>query len=264
MGHCMEIVDSFATNPGAAFTATTLVSGDTFAVRAANPQSDNRLVEAWGAAATVGQFRIRSPKLHDNVQGMLMRHDVASSPRGKLGEWLTQPLIAQDALIVETTGGAAESDGVGYLVYYDDLPGSAANLATFAEIAPRIANLLTVEVDNAAGAAIGQRATSRAINADFDLLKGNTQYAVLGYESDTTGLSVGLRGPDTSNFRLGGPMTTETLETRDWFVRLGQQIGKPTIPVINSANKAGTFVDNSQVVVGLAAKITWVLAELHA
>ena len=262
MGVCAEVVDSFVTNPSG-FTAHTLVSGDTFAVRAANPSSKVWLAAAWATAATISQTRIHSPKLHDNVQGLLLRHDVASTPRDKLGASFFQPLFAQDTLVVETTTTGTESDGTGYLVYYEDLPGSQANFAMEADILPRIVNLVTVEVQNASGAAIGARCTSRAINADFDLLKGNTQYALLGYEVDTTGLSVGIRGPDTSNFRIAGPMTTETLETRDWFRRLSARLQKPCIPIINSANKAGTFIDNSQVVTGLAAKVTLVMAELH-
>lgn len=262
MGLAMEIVDSFVTNPSG-FTAHTVVSGDTFQVRAANPNSTVEMLAFWATAATVGQTRVRSPKLHDNVQGLLFRHDVASTPRDKIGSDVVQPLFAQDTLIVETGTTGTESDGDGYLVYYDDLPGSAARLTTLEAIQSRIVNLVNVEVDNVSGAAIGARSTSRALNADFDLLIANTDYALLGYESDTTGLSVGVRGPDTANLRVGGPMTTEVLETRDWFVKIGKKTGKACIPIINSANKAGTLIDNSQVVTGLAAKITLLLAQLH-
>lgn len=263
MGLAMEIVDSFVTNPGAAFTATTAVSGDTFQVRASDPSSKVRLIGIWGVAATIAQFRIRSPKLHDNVQGIMFRHDVASTARDKITDQYEQPLFPQDTLIVESSGGAAESDGVGYCTYYDNLAGSDARLATADSIDARVVNLVNVEVDNVAGAAIGTRSTSRALNADFDLLIANTDYALLGYEVDTPGISVGIRGPDTANLRVGGPMTTEVLETRDWFAKLSRKFGIASVPIINSANKGGTLIDNSQVVVGLAAKVTLIMAQLH-
>ena len=263
MPAALEVVNSYVTNPSG-FTAHTALSGDSFTVRAANPSSRVRLCGAWATAATVGQTRIHSPRMHDNVQGILMRHDVASTPRDKLALRPTQPLQAQDTLVVETGTTGTESDGTAYIVYYDDLPGATARFIDVAGLAGRIRNVLTQEVDVASGAAIGAYSTARAINADFDLMKGNTDYAFLGYEVDTTGLSVGLKGPDTSNFRLGGPMTTENLETRDWFVRLTERIGVPLIPIINSANKAGTFTDTAQVVSGVAAKVTWIIAELSS
>ena len=261
MPPALEVVNSYVTNPSG-FTAHTIGSGDTFTVRAANPASRVRLLAAWATAATVGQTRIHSPRLHDNVQGILLRHDVASTPRDKLSLHTAQPLQAQDTLVVETGTTGTESDGTAYLVYYDDLPGATARFIDPAGLSARLVNVLTQEVDNASGASIGNYATASAINADFDLMKGNTDYAFLGYESDTTGLSVGLKGPDTSNFRVAGPMTTESIETRDWFVRLSEHFGIPMIPIVNSANKAGTFTDNFQVVSGAAAKITWIIAEL--
>lgn len=263
MGMALEIVDSFATNPGTTTpAATTAFPGDVFAVRNFNSPSQAHLCAAWGAAATPGLFRIRSPRLHDNVQGIRLRHDVASTPRDKLGLYGSQQLYAQDTLIVETTGGAAETDGVGYLVYYDDLPGAAARLHSVEDVAARGVNILTVEVAVGSGAAVGARATAVAFNVTEDLLIANTDYAVLGYETDATGLSIGLRGPDTGNLRLGGPATVETVETRDWFARLSKKLGKPCIPVINSANKSGTLVDDSQVVAGVAMNVTWILVEL--
>lgn len=219
MGAALEVVNSYVTNPSG-FTAHTALSGDSFQVRNADAGSAIALLAAWATAATVGQTRIHSPRMHDNVQGILLRHDVASTPRNKLAHPVDQILFSQDTLVVETGTTGTESDGTAYLVYYASLQGSQARFITPAEAAQRTVNLFTQEIDVTSGAAIGQYATARALNADYDLTKGNTDYAILGYESDTTGLSIGIKGPDTGNFRLGGPMTTETLETRDWFTRL--------------------------------------------
>lgn len=263
MGVAMEIVDTFATNPGVgpAFATSVPFPGDVLAVRNFPDPSQAFLLDVYGLSATAGAARIRSPRLHDNVQGIRFR-EIAATNRALLPDGVTQKLYAQDALVVEQFGGAAETDGFGYVVYYENLPGSAANLHTFADIAGRILNYVNVEVAVAAAAPIGTRSAASALNATMDLLIANTDYALIGYESDVNGLSVGFRGVDTGNLRLGGPMTTERIETRDWFMSLGAQIGKPTIPVINSANKSGFLIDTAQVVIGVAANITLLLAQL--
>ncbi len=265
MGLAMEVVDTFVTNPGVgpAFVATAPFPGDTLTVRNFENPANAWLLDVYATAATTGALRIRSPRLHDNVQGIRFR-DIAAVNRALFPDGVQQKLYAQDALITEMFGGAAETDGFGYVVYYEDLPGSAARLVTFDSIAPRIVNYVNVEVAVAAGAAVGARSASSALNATMDLLIANTDYALIGYEVDANGLSVGFRGVDTGNLRLGGPMTNERIETRDWFKSLGEAIGKPTIPVINSANKAGFLIDTAQVVVGVAANVTCILAELAA
>lgn len=262
MGMAYEVVNFFVTNPGAAPVATTPLAGDSATIRSFNPPARAWLVDVWGAEATAGIVRVRSPRLHDNVQGLRFRV-IAATMRALLSEYEIQDLYAQDTLVVEIGGGAAESDGAALLIAYDDLPGADPRLGTIEQITPRIANLVNVEVAVGAGAAIGQYATPVASNATFDLLVANTDYALLGYEVDANGLSVGIRGIDTGNLRVGGPMTTERLETRDWFVRLNRKTGRPTIPILNSANKAGTLVDTAQVVAGVAANVTLCLAELN-
>lgn len=261
MGAAWEIVDTFVTNPGATITATAPFPGDTLTVRNFDPPNNAWLVDVYGQAAATGVIRIRSPRLHDNVQGIRFR-DIAATNRGLLSEWQRQKLYAQDALITEMSGGAAETDGFGYIVYYEDLPGASARLIDVNTVHARGVNLVNIEVANAAGAAVGNRSASAALNASFDLLKANTDYAILGYEADVVGLSVGMRGIDTGNLRIGGPMTTERIETRDLFARLSQENGVPMIPIVNSANKGGFLIDNAQVVAGVAANITVLAVEL--
>lgn len=262
MGLGMEIIDTFVTNPGASTVATAVFPGDVLAVRSFNPPSKAFLVDAWTAAATAGIARVRSPRLHDNVQGIRFRNPTGAVPRSLLTEWAQQQLYSQDTLITEESGGGAETEGFSLCVYYQDIGGMAARLTTIEAIMPRIVQLVNVEVACASAAAIGSRCPSVALNATFDLLIANQDYALLGYESDVTGLSIGIRGPDTGNLRVGGPMTTERIETRDWFVDLGKKLGEPTIPIINQANRAATLVDNSQVVVGVAANVTLLFAQL--
>ena len=200
--------------------------------------------------------------MHDNVQGIRER-TIAATNRVLTSPFATQPLYAQDLLIAEEFGGAAETDTMAWINYYSNLPGVAAQLFTWAAIQPRILDMLTVEVQCGAGAAIGAYSAPLAINSFTDLLEANSSYAILGYDCDVIGLSVGIHGPDTGNLRVGGPMTPERLETRDWFIRLSNVYGIPAIPVINSANKGATFVDNAQHIVGAASNIVLQLAFLH-
>jgi hypothetical protein len=265
VGIALEIINAFATNPGAGpgLVATTLFGGDTAAVRNFNSPSRAFLEQIWATEATAGVVRIRSPRLHDNVQNLRYR-TIAAQNRELLPEQAEQLLYAQDLLIAELFGGAAESDGMAWMNYYEDLPGTSARLSTWSAIQPRIVNLVTVEVAIGGGAAIGTYATSVALNATFDLLQANTDYALLGYMCDAAGLSIGIRGPDTGNLRVGGPMTTERLVTWDWFLRQDRlDPNKGWIPIINSANKGATLLDNAQVVAGVATNVTLNLAQLH-
>lgn len=264
MGKAFEVVDTFRTAAGAdaAPVATVAYAGDTLGVRNFPDPTRSWLSALWTVGATDGIARVRSPRLHDNVQGLRFRIDGGTGARDLFSEVERQMLYAQDNLIAEVQAGAAETDGLSWLNYYEDLPGADARLATIDEISPRVVNLVNVEVALAAGAAIGARSASVALNGTFDLLVANTDYALLGYECDAVGQSIGIRGPDTGNLRIGGPATTERMETRDFFARLGKKLGVPTIPIINSANKAGTLIDNCQVIVGVAMNVTLIMAEL--
>jgi hypothetical protein len=264
MGVALEIVNSYVTNPGVgpAVVATTPFPGDVLAVRNFNNPDTCSLLDMWAQTTTAGLARVRSPRLHDNVQGIRER-TIAATNRVLTSPFATQPLYAQDVLIAEMFGGAAETDGMAWINYYSNLPGVAAQLFTWAQIQPRILDLLTVEVQMAGGAAVGAYSVPLAINSFTDLLEANSSYAILGYDTDVVGLSVGIRGPDTGNLRVGGPMTPERLETRDWFVRLSNVYGIGAIPVINSANKGATLVDNAQTVAGVASNTVFQLALLH-
>jgi hypothetical protein len=124
--------------------------------------------------------------MHDNLQGIRFT-PAAGNNRALLPDELRQVLYSQDVLTVEVGGGAAETDTAALLLHYDDVPGLDARLATIDQLTPRIANILTIEVVTAAGATAGDWNAGTAINATFDLLKANTDYAVLGYVTSALG-----------------------------------------------------------------------------
>lgn len=242
MGKALQVINGQVTNPGTTATALTANTGDSYTVRNARMGSKILLLQAWAFTTTNLLMRIRSPLLHDASQASRLQ-PVASKSYPLMNGVIGQPLEPQDLLTVELTGGAAEVDAAGILVYYDDLPGAAARLFNYADIAGHIANLFTVEVDlTSSGTACNYSATV-AINGSFDTFRRNIDYAILGYECGTEGLSLGITGADTSNLRVGGPLTAFPPITDAWFVYLNRAFGIPTIPVINSGNVGAINVD---------------------
>jgi len=177
-----------------------------------------------------------------------------------------QKLISQDTLVVEITGSAVAGDfeQFGALLWYANLPGSDARLTTRQDVIARMVNILTVENTITTGAGGGYTG-EESINAEFDLLKANTDYALLGYLVDTECAVVRWRGADTANLGVGGP-GNESLRhiTSHWFAMLSDAFGLPLIPIINSANKGNVLIDVVQDENAAAVTVTSILAELSA
>ena len=70
MGKAFELIAGFVTAPSTTFTALTMATGSSLTVRNAPLGSEVRLLQCWSDQQTAGNIRIRSPKLHDNVQGI--------------------------------------------------------------------------------------------------------------------------------------------------------------------------------------------------
>jgi hypothetical protein len=263
MGMAFEVINGYASDPSTTFTVLTQSTGDSATVRNFLLSDMAYLEGMWTQCGTAGVFRIRSPKLHDNVQGIRKRN-IAAVTRQLFTGPNEQELYPQDQLIVEITGGGSEVDTGAFLVYYNNLPGASAQLFTRANIESRIVNLVDVEVSTTTSATAGDYGGAVPLNNNFDLLKANTNYALLGYSVSVAGLSVGIRGPDTSNYRVGGPATTKILETRDWFNKLSDQYGRPHVPVINSANKGSTFIDVVANTTSVAETVVLFMAQLSS
>ncbi len=191
-----------------------------------------------------GEVRVRSTKFHDNVDAIRSRVLIGVvEPLLPMGA--PQPLYGQDVLSVELAGSAVGGDieSAVMQIYYPDLPGQAARLKTWDEIKGKVKNLVGVRLAITIGSTAGYTG-ARAINADVDLLQANTDYAVLGMTTNTECAAVCLRGPDTGNLRCAVPGEPGLIHiTNNWFKLLSEKYGLPLIPVINSANKGGTFID---------------------
>ena len=265
MGRALELIAGAATAPSTTFTGLTMAAGNSLTIRNAGLDSMVKLLQVWADNQTAGTLRIRSPKLHDNVQGI--RLPISASDVAPLLPWgLGQKLIPQDILIAEITGSATAGDleGAAMLIYYENLTGSDARLVKWADIAGRIVSVLTVENTLSLGTA-GGYSGEEAINAEFDLLKANTDYALLGYVVSAECLAVRWRGSDTANLGVGGPGNATLRHVpADWFKRLSLAFDLPLIPVFNSANRGGILLDGIQDEVGTDVTVSSILAEIGA
>lgn len=265
MGAAMEIIAGQVTAPGATLTALTMIGGTSRVVRNCDFVKNVRLLQSWADNQAAGVSRIRSPKLHDNVQGI--RLDVTLGDVAPLLPWAAfQRLFPQDELTLELSGSATAGDieTACHLLYYEDLPGAAARFISLEELARRSVQILTVENTLATGTA-GGFSGEEAITAEFDLMKANTDYALVGYLVDTECAAVRWRGADVANLGIGGP-GNETLRhvTAEWFVRLTRATGIPLVPVFNSASKGAILIDAAQDENGADVTVTSIFAELAA
>lgn len=264
MGKGMQVVSGFVTAPSTTFTAWTMASGDSLSVRNCPDGAPIYLLNFWAQNQVIGQLRVRSPLLHDNVVGMTAQIVVAEQrPFFPLGA--AQNLKAQDLLIVEQTGSAVggQIESGSLLVYYTNLPGADARLVHWDQIKNNIESYMYSFQTITAGAGGGYTG-SAAINAGVDQWKANRDYALLGYQVSVACCTVGWTGPDTSNLRVGGPGNpSDNTISIEWFKRMSLLTGMPTIPILNSANKAATTVDVVQSQAAAATRVTSVLALLR-
>jgi hypothetical protein len=263
MGQAMEIITGFSTAPGTTATTLTMATGDSATIRNAALNTDIRLVQVWTQKNAAGTLIIKSTKLHDANRGLVL-DDVTTAVDCLLPWEVTQRLIAQDSLTLQNTGSstAGKIEQASLLIFYSDLPGINARLANWTDIQPRIQNIFTIDSALTLGSS-GGYSGSKAINADTDNFKANTNYALLGYLVSARCTSVGWKGVDTGNMRVGGPgEPSQRFLTNYWFVRLNLLYKLPTIPIFNSANKSAITIDAAQNDSGTAVTVTSLFAEL--
>jgi hypothetical protein len=265
----LEIVSGSVTGAGSTLTAWTVNAGNSLQIRSANPAKNIWLMEKWAYNDTAaGELRIRSPRLHDNVQGIRTRvvnNDTEPLFSGAAMPGHRQKLYAQDILIAEQTGSAANIDTGHILVYYEDLPGAVARFIDAPTLIAAQANRLGQEVTVTTTAASGAYTGQVAINSTFDNFKANTDYALLGIMTDTRVGTIRIQGVDTGNLGIGVPgEPTQRHVGSNWFVRLSQAFGVPLIPVFNSANKAAILIDATGHTAAVTAVLTLYMVELVA
>lgn len=265
MGAALTVQTYTGTAVGAALAPLTPVSGDSLAVQNFELSKKAWLLQLWADTQLAGTLRVRSPKFHDNVNGI--RVDViASDVKPLLPFAAPQRLYPNDNLIVELSGSvtAGDIEMVTLLQYYEDLPGIAGRFITPEVLTRRMEHLLTVENTLVTGAT-GGYSGAEAINAEIDQFQHGVDYAVLGFKTDTEAQVIGYRAPDFGNLRIGGPGTeTDQDLTADWFIMLSKYYNAALIPVFNGQNKASVLVDCAIDENGADPTVTTFLAKLSA
>ncbi len=259
----LELLTGFVTAPSTTLTALTMADGNSLTVRNCPEESEVKLLSNWTDNQAVGQFQIKSPKLHDNVQGINIG-TVASEPQPLMPRGWSQKLYPQDTLAALLSGSATAGDieTACMLVYYADLPGIEARLIDSAELLQRSIAMMISTNTLALGTA-GGYSGSQAINTTVDNWKANTDYALLGFQCSAECAAVRFRGSDVGNLGVGGPGHDTFKEmTGDWFKRISDEHGIPLIPVFNSANKNAILIDGAQDENGTDVVVTSLWAEL--
>lgn len=260
MGVAIDTVVFSATNPGAGGAAAAANAADTLGVRSFAASGKATLEFLARQGATEGFVEVKSPRMHDSTRGL--HYITAETPSVVLMPRQTgQPVYSSDAFSVSLSGGGAEVDAGAFGIYYSDLDGSNARIYDWSQLAGSVEAIKPVEVDVAAQATSAGW-TDTAINATENLLEANRFYALLGYVVDVACLVVGIKGPETGNYRLCGPGPTQSFPTSDYFLRMNDLHKKPYIPVISANNRANVFCSTALVSTAATPKVELIFALL--
>jgi hypothetical protein len=244
------------------FTQLSAVSGDTLTVRSLGGGQHAKLMGLGSKHATAGMVRLTSPFLADAVNGIRSRtlSVDGSSVIDMIG---LQKLRGQDPLDLASTGGSSAEEVTAWVqVYYDELNGGPSLYITLAELQQRVIEYVTLESPTTCGAS-GAWGTA-ALSAGVGILKADQVYAIVGYELDVACTAVAVLGPDTGNFKAGGPGITTRQFTRRYFADMSAESGLPTIPCFNAQNASGTFTYAADSAGATAVNVDLILARLRS
>lgn len=269
MGRALEVISGFVHGVGAVLTNWTVAPGDSLAIRSFDVSKKAWLLDLWALNDTAaGVLTVHSPRMHDNVDAIWNRitnNDTEPLLSGAGTSMFAQRLYAQDLLIAQQSGSAANYDSGHLVILYDDLPGVAARFIDNASLSQNGVNRIGQEVAVTLAGAVAGYQGAVAINSSFDNLKANTDYALLGATTDVRCGVIGIRGADSGNLRIPIPAEpTQRHICTNWFQRLTDAYGQPLIPVWNSANKNAILIDGTGQTGALSPIVSLQLVELAA
>jgi hypothetical protein len=252
---------------GGAFEALSPIGTDSATFFNVPQGSAAYLAEIWATDNLHAcEISITASRFHDQVFGI--RASVSSgataapvnrafciSPIG-----VDQPIFPSDVLSVQCNGTAADDVIVTITVYYPDIPGIHARLATPQYVQQNTKNLVGINTNLTPGD--GVAGTAVALNAADNRLHANTDYALLGYSSNLAFASLTVSGVDTGNLKVGGPVLGEPAHDAMMYYDMAVAYGNaPLIPIINSNNAGSTTLVGCGTDVGACVVDTF-LAEL--
>ncbi len=253
---------------GGAFEALAPIGTDSATFFNVPQGSGAYLAEVWAVDNLHAcEISITASRFHDQTFGIRgsvtsgaatapVNRSVCLSPIG-----VDQPIFPSDVLTVQANGTAADDVIVTITVYYPDLPGIHARLATQEYVQAHTKNLVGINTNLTPGD--GVAGTAVALNAADNRLHANTDYALLGFSSNLAFGSITVAGVDTGNLKVGGPMLGEPSHDSQLYWDLAGSYNAPLIPIINSNNAGATTLVGCGTDVGACVVDTY-LAELDS
>ena len=252
---------------GTNFEAVSPISGDS-ATFFNVPQGTNAFLgECWAVDnLNACEVSITASRFHDQVYGIrsAVTSGAATAPVNRsqciqpIG--IDQPIFPSDVLSVQVKGTASDDFICTLLLYYPDLPGIKARLASYDFVKSNTKNIVGINCNLTPGD--GVLGTTVALNASDNRLHANTDYALLGWSSTLAFGSLVIQGVDTGNLRVGGPVLADPSHDAMAFVDFARALNGPYIPIINSNNAGATTLGGVGTDVG-AVVLDVYLAELN-
>jgi hypothetical protein len=272
MGLALETIVGYNGNltGSTTFDALTAATGDTFSVRSFVDGSNCYLEDVWATDDdSIFQLSIKSPRMHDQVKGILLAGtnlsvavEQAFVPQTLLPGHVIQRLYSTDVLSVTANGTAADVFNAAFNIRYENLGGINARLYRWEQINPLIVNMVGILTAPVPSGTAGNWGAAYVLNSGDNRLKANTDYAILGYTTTRTVTAISINGTDTGNLNIGGPGGPDSRETGDFFVTSSVKYQRPAIPVINSNNAGSTTVQIADILTSGTPNVTWIMAQL--
>lgn len=202
-----------------------------------NGQGLIQIIASWSTRQVVGFSQLIWPSGHDTTRNWRVSCPIATATH-TLPFGVALRLQAQELLASTICGSAVAGDIEldSFLIHYANFPGISMRSMTADAVDSRAKDYTTVEASVAA-VATGEYSVE-AIAADSDLLKANTDYAVLGMSSRTAAHSLVISSPDFGNIRVGVPGHLRPEVGNQWFMLQSRCHKLPLVPVFNTGNKA--------------------------
>jgi hypothetical protein len=260
MPPAIDTITATVTAAAAAGTAAAAVAGDSLTIRSTAGRV--RLLNAWIDTDAIGFVQVTSPKLHDNTRGLRFKTTV-HQPFPLLPWEAMQDLYPVDQLgvVIGSAAGAGKIDNLSMMVYYEDLGGISQNLIDVPTLERRRLETVTVEYAPGAPASGSTYSALAAINAQSDLLKRGSSYALVGYKMSANGTTLTIRGADSGNLRIPMPADSNSaFYTTTWFHTLSEWYGIPLIPVFQANNSPAIFIEqiSNDLLANIAATLIFV------
>jgi len=252
---------------GGAFEALTPGTGDSATFFNVPQGSVAYLAEMWGVDdAHLAEFSVTASRFHDQVYGIRAQvpsgSTLAPAKRASLlsPAGIDQPIFPSDVLTVQVNGTASDNVNLTMVLYYQDIPGISARLASYEYVKQNTKNIVGIKVALTPGS--GNWGATAALNSSDNRLHANTDYALLGFTSTLPLSAVGVTGIDTGNLRTGGPVIGAPEHDAYLFADYARSYNTPLVPIINSNNAGSTNLQAASVI-NTAVSVDVLLAELR-